>query len=468
MGSLRESIIERVSPDLLSTSLPYRFGDQFLKMHAYLNMTSSFSATALRTFDEGDLAGTGNHRNRIYWRNEAYGGRYLYLPAEYPVLTELAVSYTTLNSEFGPDSSPQREAEVRGVRAAINFAYLLGDLDLKFGTFVRMLRFRYSLDDVWDKQATTEGGLFGEARIDMLPLVTLHPGFRLHSFPAQNRMSFEPRLRLSWRPLGRHKPHVGSAAFGLYRQDIVGLHDERDIAGVFTVWAPTPTDIDVARAFHSIAGWRSRIRPWPDGRVEVYHKSLSNLTVFTGTTGFRNADGTAVGADVKLELTRPFFYGYASYGLSRVKYVTAGAGGERFTFQPPHDRRHHLNLMGRLVRGPWSFSARWELGSGLPFTEVEGFYNDIDLTGADKQFLTSPGQTRVLYGQPYEGRLPAYHRLDISVERAFELHRAEGKIQAGVVNAYDRPNVFYYDLFEARRVNQLPVIPSVGIKVEIK
>ena len=33
----------------------------------------------------------------------------------------------------------------------------------------------------------------------------------------------------------------------------------------------------------------------------------------------------------------------------------------------------------------------------------------------------------------------------------------------GVTNLYNRENVFYYDRIEAIRVNQLPIIPSLGM-----
>ncbi|NDC89385.1 MAG: TonB-dependent receptor, partial [Bacteroidetes bacterium] len=78
------------------------------------------------------------------------------------------------------------------------------------------------------------------------------------------------------------------------------------------------------------------------------------------------------------------------------------------------------------------------------------------------------GLLRVLYGQPYDGRLPSYHRLDISADQKFETRHADVTLQAGLINAYDRDNLFYMDLFTRGRVNQLPVIPSFGLKVEIK
>ena len=78
------------------------------------------------------------------------------------------------------------------------------------------------------------------------------------------------------------------------------------------------------------------------------------------------------------------------------------------------------------------------------------------------------GETRVLYGEPYTGRLPAYHRLDASLERGFTLGpRAELTLLGSVTNAYDRVNLFYVDLFTLRRLNQLPLIPTVGVKLEV-
>ena len=58
MASVRESVIERVSPDVLGQDLPYRFGDRFVKLHAFLSRTSSLSLTGLSTHDAGDVADT--------------------------------------------------------------------------------------------------------------------------------------------------------------------------------------------------------------------------------------------------------------------------------------------------------------------------------------------------------------------------------------------------------------------------
>ncbi len=71
---------------------------------------------------------------------------------------------------------------------------------------------------------------------------------------------------------------------------------------------------------------------------------------------------------------------------------------------------------------------------------------------------------RDLYGE----RLPAYHRLDLTLERRFTIRRMQATLQAALINVYDRANIFDYDLFARRRIDQLPLIPSLGLKVEVQ
>jgi hypothetical protein len=71
----------------------------------------------------------------------------------------------------------------------------------------------------------------------------------------------------------------------------------------------------------------------------------------------------------------------------------------------------------------------------------------------------------VIYERPFNATLPTYHRLDVSVERPFQLGPATLTAQAGLINAYDRANLFYYDAFTLQRVDQLPLLPSFGLKL---
>jgi hypothetical protein len=72
-------------------------------------------------------------------------------------------------------------------------------------------------------------------------------------------------------------------------------------------------------------------------------------------------------------------------------------------------------------------------------------------------------------------RLPAYHRLDVRVTRAFEVRGSRLELFADLFNAYDRANVrgYAYNLHRdgsrwttTRDVGEelLPILPTVGFR----
>ena len=165
----------------------------------------------------------------------------------------------------------------------------------------------------------------------------------------------------------------------------------------------------------------------------------------------------------------PGFMGSSIMGFSSTRYEIdpeSPAVVNPGRFRPPHDRRHQVNVLASTVLFGFDLSARWQFGSGLPYTPVEGFDGFILMDSAvDVRDIR--GFPRVIYESiPYQAQLPAYHRLDITVERTFPLVRGtEMTVQVGLLNAYDRANLFSLDLLTAQRSNQLPVTPIVGLKV---
>ena len=81
---------------------------------------------------------------------------------------------------------------------------------------------------------------------------------------------------------------------------------------------------------------------------------------------------------------------------------------------------------------------------------------------------SDPGVERVLYNEPFQRRQPIYNRIDLWLERRVEKGRFVSTIRAGIINALNRDNLFYYDLYTFKRVDQLPVIPSIGYKLELR
>jgi hypothetical protein len=234
-------------------------------------------------------------------------------------------------------------------------------------------------------------------------------------------------------------------------------------------------------ASHVVAGFEFDLTEHFNINVEGYLKDFSQLTNPNRNKLFEdnaeNADvpavlrkdfivetGFAVGADVVLKYENRNTYLWLVYGVANVDRWD----GFRW-YDPVFDRTHNVNLVASQGWGKdkaWEASARWNLGSGLPFTQTQGYFqppNVADGIGSDYILANSP-ELGLQFAGLNEGRLPAYHRLDLSIRRDFQpAPNQEVSVSLGVTNAYSRRNVFYINRITGERVDQLPFLPSLGI-----
>lgn len=140
------------------------------------------------------------------------------------------------------------------------------------------------------------------------------------------------------------------------------------------------------------------------------------------------------------------------------------------TYAPAFDRRHNFNALASYSFGnkkSWEAGVRWNLGSGLPFTQTVGFYEQLSFDqGLGTNIIDQNGQLAVYYGDLEDlnkGRLPYYHRLDLSLSKKITFSKYSSlDINASVINTYNRANLFYFDRITFEEVNQLPIMPSLG------
>lgn len=487
VASVRESVIEQGASQLVDQDLPFTFGDAFGKLHAKLSESAQLSVSAISTHDTGRL-GTDPlsddpdaiRGDEVSWQNLAVGTRFIFLPARLPIFAEILMSTSRLDNDFGPPGEAVRSTSAERTSVGVNVTHYLRAMDFNWGLFLNSSTLESDLGGQFqnvetDQEFITEAGLFVEPEIRVGESLRLQPGLRLQTFPSKGETFLEPRFRAIYEK-GIHRL---SAAGGLYHQEILGLNDRRDAGDVFTAWTSSPVG-KVPEAWHGILGWRLSPFNWMDFSVEGFYKKMSNLfipewTAFPKfTTSIQQADGVASGFDLRLEVRRSPIYALVSYGNSTVKYdapiraLELLFGETSVEYSPPHDRRHQLSALINYTNFGFDFSIRWQLGTGLPYNQSLGFDRFI-LLDSLVNVVETPGDERVLYQRPYEGRLPAYHRLDISLERKFVFNRNTTlSVLGGLINAYDRRNLFYLDLFTLRRVDQLPLIPTFGLKLEFQ
>ncbi len=478
LGAARYSMLDQLASRYVSAPLPYVFDDVFGKIHMRLGPNRQISVTGLKTFDRGTLTPTDDVFRRddeVSWRNTALGVRYLVAPRILPILSEVLVSVSRLESSFGPRDEPIRTSDLELFNLALNMTNFGQRTEIKWGFFLRTPLTETVLGGLFQdltigRGAPTNVGAYVEPEIYVGAGMYVRPGVTVQTMGSTGDY-FEPRLRLRL----QRGVHQWSAAAGIYRQVTVGLSDRRDATNIFTAWAQTPSS-DAMRSMHALLGYRVEPVPWLECSIEGFYKNMDNIfigewTAFPGfTTRLQEAHGDAYGFDLRVEVRRSRFYGFVNYGLSSTRYEIdpeSPAVINPGRFRPPHDRRHQVNVLAKTVVYGFDISARWQFGSGLPYTPVEGFDGFVLMDGP-VAVRNVRGFPRVIYESiPYRGVLPTYHRLDITVERAFDVALgAEMTVQAGVMNAYDRANLFSLDLLTAQRTDQLPIVPIVGLKVE--
>ncbi|MCB0717634.1 MAG: TonB-dependent receptor [Bacteroidetes bacterium] len=490
--SVRESLIERLIPGRIS-NLPFLFGDLLAKVHSDIGGSGQVSVTAMQTHDRGVVdeservpSAFPNTRvvvpdDEVRWRNQAIGLRYLMLPPSMPVLGELTVSYSKVYNAFGTPGAPDRTSSVDNFRASAVVSRIRGAATLRWGMAMQNQRIKYSLDGVFQDlddadEPRLDAGFFYELSYRLRGRTTARAGIHSHLY-AGSGLTVEPRIRLSWQvvPGGSQVVNIG---WGLYSQNLIGLQDERDAGDVFTAWLPSPLKNSIAKSMHFALGYQADLPYGISLNADGYLKSTANLPVpqwtpfARFTTSLVSADADAYGLETSLRWSSTPYFLAATWSVSNVTYTASQEsfgvwyGTAQESYHPPHDRRHQLNLLGSLKHGRLGVGLRWQLGSGLPFTRPIGF-DDWIFFDSLVDVTTTSGQYRVLFERPYQGRLPAYHRLDVSVDLALDIASHALTVKGGIINVYDRDNLFYFDVWSLRRVNQMGILPWVGIKLDI-
>ena len=207
---------------------------------------------------------------------------------------------------------------------------------------------------------------------------------------------------------------------------------------------------------------------------ETYYKRLNNLTDFVdGADLLFNENieaqvakgrGRAYGAELQISKNSGRLTGWLSYTLARSEANITGINNSQW-YAMNSDQRHQLNLVGFYKLGKrWELGGNFIFGSGRPVTYPSGKYVSNGLVVAD-------------FSHRNGGRLPAYHRLDLSATlNPRESARWQGQWVFSVINVYNRLNaasIFFREISEVNDVALatgtteavktafFPIIPSV-------
>ncbi len=437
----------------------------------------------LHTFDSGQM--DFDLDDRIRWRNIVVGARCVALPKDSGTLLTTNVNVSSFSNSVGNIRPYGFQSGATRINVDLDLRQYAGNIRFDYGIFNRLKYLNYNLGENYvgfSSESATQfvAGGHVQATLPLGNRLNIQPGVG-SSYNGAFGISFEPRFRFSWKPFGRESEEFSGSA-GLYLQPITGVSDIRDVSSVFVAWMSAPLSSSQLQSFHATIGWQQMLPMGLTWSVETYYKRMSNIaipvwsTLAEFTTELALANGTVYGSDFRIEFNRGRFYSLIGYGYnwtlfeSAQDHFTVWFGEPMQEFHPPHDRRHQVNFLASIDAGNYTAGVRWQLGSGMPFTRPLGFDDILDFRQRLPDVNRERGTRRVIIDRPYEGRLPSIHRLDVSVERTFRIasNGSNLSFQAGAINTYNQPNIFYYDVYTDRRIDQLSFAPYLTIKLEVK
>jgi CarboxypepD_reg-like domain/TonB-dependent Receptor Plug Domain len=426
------------------------------------------------------------------WESSGGGMDFTLVPTNSNTIVGGTFTYSGYDSRIEEADRQPRTSGIAGYFAGLNFTNFGRIDEVKYGLELTGFNTKFSFINfkgipISQDENTTEISAYVRWRRKMGALV-IEPSFRIQYYQSLNDISPEPRLGLKYNATNRLRL---KAAGGFYSQNLLSTVNERDVVNLFVGFLSGPesavyklgeqydkpgaqvVDHRLQKAWHAVGGFEYDVLENFDINIEGYFKNFTQLLALNrnkiapAAPDYVVETGEAYGIDFsgKWEWRRAYIWGAYSYG-----FVTRFDGQQ--TYPPVFDRRHNFNLVSTYLLGDkkqWELGARWNLGSGFPFTQTQGFYsNFLFEDGVSTDVLGgNPGVGIIYSDQRNTGRLPYYHRLDVSIKRTFKFGKY-GQIEtvASATNMYDRPNIFYFDRVRYERVNQLPILPSLSMTVQ--
>ncbi|MEI7726743.1 MAG: TonB-dependent receptor [Bacteroidota bacterium] len=413
------------------------------------------------------------------WNSYGGGLTFLAIPGKSSVLIEGNFAYSNYKVTLQEINKSARTSSINGFNGGLNFTYFFGRDALKYG--LELSGYKTTLDffnivnrKINYNQNSTEAALF--VKYKWMPgKLIIEPGLRFQYYASISAASFEPRLAIKYNLTKNFRLKL---AAGMYSQNLISTTYDKDVVNLFYGYITSPTN-RLQKCNQVVLGFEWDLMPNLSLNVEGYYKyyptitSLNRNKVYDDTQenvkipdyykkDFSYETGDAEGVDFSVKYDWKKIHFWVTYSLGFI-HRTDGVND----FVPPYDRRHNLNVVSTFnwgKRNSWELDVRYNYGSGFPFTQTGGFYEQINFGNMGTNYTTENGSLGILYSDYDKGRLPYYSRLDFNVKKIFFLGKTTKlEINVSVTNALDQQNIFYFDRVTYTRVDQMPLMPSLGL-----
>ncbi len=456
--------------------LPFQFTDFYGKFSFLTGNGSKLNLFGFNFNDRVDYIGVST----LDWNTFGGGTNFTLIPPSSNLVIGGTIAFSKYDIEQSEAEGDPRTSSISSYNVALNFTYFGLKNEIKYGFDISGLdtKFKFTnfIGNIIEQNSNTpEVAGFLKVK-QQLGNWIIEPSIRLQLYPSQAATNIEPRIGAKYNATDwlRFK-----FAGGLYSQNLIGSVNEQDVVNLFVGFLTGPeeqvfnpdgsvTSHRLQKAAHGVAGFEVDLTKNLELNIEGYIKDYSQLIQINRNKldpqdpDFVTEKGQAYGGDISLRYETKSVFTWVTYALAYVKRND----GEQ-VYPTIFDRRHNLNILTTYKFGEkWEAALRWNLGTGFPFSLSQGFFNEINFSeeGLGTDPLTANGDLGVILDEKRnQGRLPAYHRLDVSLKKTYDLTKYSSlELVVSATNTYDRDNIFYFDRIRNQRINQLPIMPSLG------
>ena len=218
-----------------------------------------------------------------------------------------------------------------------------------------------------------------------------------------------------------------------------------------------------SQASHYILELKRQLSRDTEIKMAAYYKDFADLVTADEEAGYLNQGvGYAQGTEIFLRhRSGDRFFAWVSYAYALSKRRDRPDEPYRlYSF----DQTHVATFAASYNLTPtWEIGAKWQYRTGNPYTPVEDAIIQFDPRNGQPIYVP-------VYAETNSDRLPPYHRLDLRVSKTFQFGGWKLGAFFELLNTYNRQNLLDYryseNYTEREDVNQLPIIPYLGITAE--
>lgn len=480
-GSYLEPASKFFYPYVGEGGLPYSFWDLYGKLTLSTLNGTRWNVFGFNFNDMVNYTDVAQYK----WNNWGLGTNFQIVPGDVPITLTGALSYSNYTCDLDDKMFQPKSSTMDGFTFNLAFNYYLGKHVLNVGVEAVGFNTHYTYHSNFGSKIelsdhTTDMSFFAKFKYNFRNKLLIEPSFRLQYYYSIGEASPEPRLAFKYNILRNLRFKL---AGGLYSQNLVSIASDQDVVSLFNGFLSSPvsssllapnmidgTEIKgrLQKSQHIIAGLEYDPISSISINLEGYYKNFSQLIsvnrykMIDSDNEFIWEKGRAYGGDVTVKYDNKGFYVWLVYSLGWVKRTDGVV-----SYNPHFDRRHNVNLLLSYAFGKrrsWQIDARWNFGSGFPFTQTQAYYPHYVPSNIGDDYVAANEDVYFLLAGLNQARLPNYHRLDLGAKKKFFLgERNSLELSVSFSNVYNYKNIFYVNRISNEVINQLPFLYYFGM-----